>query len=561
MKYNKNAHHILRHIALWACCIGGMLVAVSCSSDKPTYLEPHLTTLAATNITRTEATLNGNAVVEGETDMPQLCFRYGKTEGMELSTNSVSTKGSSVSASLENLTAGTTYYYMLQGSNGHTTTTSNVMSFTTQPNEKPTLGTQSILSHGPMSVIIGYEITENGGEPITETGCYYALTDDDNNASMASDGNRLKVSLSNYQGSIGQQKLRIGDLQRNTSYQIWPYAKNSVGEVVGDAIPFTTSDAILLSEAGELTTLMGNNLYEYTSLSVAGSLNGDDLACLRKMMGRNPDETVTAGKLADIDMTDVKIVAGGGPYGTSRYTEDHVIGQGLFANCDKLLHVILPSDATTIEKDAFAYCTALESIEIPASIISLLPSSGCTALKDIKVSEANANYSSQDGVLLNGDGTQIVWFPMGKTGSYTLPSTISSIGDYAFKECSITQFAFPDGLKDIGQGAFMNSKVEEVKLPDQLRTLTSGVFQGCHHLKVVRLGTKAEQICEYAFDGCPLTDIYIGATYPPTCLENAFSTTDGSNYTSTCVLHVPTGKKKIYQNHKMWGKFKNIVEQ
>ncbi len=33
------------------------------------------------------------------------------------------------------------------------------MSFTTLPNEKPTLGEAQILSHGPMSVVVGYEIT------------------------------------------------------------------------------------------------------------------------------------------------------------------------------------------------------------------------------------------------------------------------------------------------------------------------------------------------------------------------------------------------------------------
>lgn len=252
----------------------------ACSSEKPSYLEPHLTTLAATNITRTEATLNGTAVVEGETDMPQLNFRYGTTQQMELTSAPVQAKGSSVALLLSQLKAGTTYYYMLQGSNGRTTTTSNTMSFSTQPNEKPTMGEASILSHGPMSVIIGYEIAEDGGEDITETGCYYAL----------GDGKKQKVVADNLSS---QHKLRIGSLERNASYQIWPYAKNRVGETIGTAIAFTTSDAIMLAEAGELTTLMGDNLYEYTTLSLAGALNGDDLACLRKMMGRNPDESAT----------------------------------------------------------------------------------------------------------------------------------------------------------------------------------------------------------------------------------------------------------------------------
>ena len=518
----------------------------ACSSEKPSYLEPHLTTLPATEITRNEATLHGTAVVEGETDMPQLIFRYGTTQQMEHSTSPATAKGTSVSISLTQLTAGTTYHYMLQGSNGRTTTTSNTLSFSTLPNEKPSLGKAAVLSHGPMSAIIGYEITETGGEPITETGCYYALED----------GERQKVVASS---KDNEQKIRIGSLERNATYRITPYAKNRVGETLGEAITFQTTDAIMLGEAGELSTLMGNNLYEYTTLTAAGKMNGDDLSCLRKMMGRNPDESATPGKLSDIDMTDVKIVAGGGSYGAGRYTQEGVIGQGLFAHCTQLSHVVLPSEATTLEKDAFQDCTSLKKIEIPAAVSTLLPSSGCTALEDIEVSKANSAYSSQDGVLLNADATQIVWFPMGKKGTYTLPSTITSIASYAFKECSIEHFRFPDGLKEIGQGAFMDSKVREVDLPDNLRMLGTGTFQGCSQLAVVKLGSKTEKICEYAFDGCPLTDLYIKSTYAPSLEPNAFAT-KGADYMKACTLHVPAGKKKWYQTNEPWKNFSKIVE-
>ena len=49
-----------------------IILMASCSSDKPSYLEPNLSTLAATDITRNEATLNGFAEIEGDADMPQL---------------------------------------------------------------------------------------------------------------------------------------------------------------------------------------------------------------------------------------------------------------------------------------------------------------------------------------------------------------------------------------------------------------------------------------------------------------------------------------------------------
>lgn len=60
-----------------------IMLLASCSSDKPSYLEPQLSTLAASDITRNEATLNGIAEIEGDADMPQLYFRYGTTENMD----------------------------------------------------------------------------------------------------------------------------------------------------------------------------------------------------------------------------------------------------------------------------------------------------------------------------------------------------------------------------------------------------------------------------------------------------------------------------------------------
>lgn len=549
-----------------------IILMASCSSDKPSYLEPHLSTLAATDITRNEATLNGIAEIEGDADMPQLYFRYGTTENMDQTVpitteNEKISKQNNVSFRLKNLIASNTYYYMLQGSNGRTITSGNMMNFTTLPNEKPKVGNTILLSHGPTSAFVSYNILEDGGENITETGCYYELasqsateaqSEKENMEKEFPGKNATKEILTNYSGGLGQQKLLIGKLTLNTTYKIWPYAKSRMGETIGDCITYTTtSDAIMLKEAGELQFLLGNNLYDYPSLTLAGPMNGDDLNCLRKMMGRNLDESDTPGKLASIDMTDVKIVAGGGPYGANRYVQDHVIGQGLFANCDYLTNVILPTDVTTIEKDAFMNCKSLAKIEIPASVSNLLPSSGCTALRDIEVSEANSNYSSDNGVLLNAQQTNILWFPMGKQGEYSLPSTITSIGNYAFKECSIEIFILPDNMNEIGQGAFMDSKVKEVKLPANLKRIPTSTFQGCKQLKVVRIGSKTEAISDYAFDLCPLTDIYVEAKLPPVCSPHAF-TTRGTSFLNTCIVHVPTGKAAFYKGDVIWKQFKNI---
>lgn len=142
-----------------------IILMASCSSDKPSYLEPNLSTLAATDITRNEATLNGIAEIEGDADMPQLYFRYGTTENMDQTVpitteNEKISKQNNVSVRLKNLIASNTYYYMLQGSNGRTITSGNIMNFTTLPNEKPKVGNTTLLSHGPTSAFVSYDILE-----------------------------------------------------------------------------------------------------------------------------------------------------------------------------------------------------------------------------------------------------------------------------------------------------------------------------------------------------------------------------------------------------------------
>lgn len=93
------------------CCLALVASLFSCDSDKPDNLEPQLTTLSATGITRTDATLNGQATVEGETEMPQLYFRYGLTEEMEQTASADGDGSPSVASHITGLTPTTTYYY------------------------------------------------------------------------------------------------------------------------------------------------------------------------------------------------------------------------------------------------------------------------------------------------------------------------------------------------------------------------------------------------------------------------------------------------------------------
>lgn len=541
---------------LYITFVAVVALLCSCSSDKPDSLEPHLQTLPATDITRTEATISGLCQTDNGAEMPQLWFRYGVDESMSERSETLEAADGSVSMRLRNLTAGSTYYYMLQGGNGTAVLSGETLNFTTLPNLQPTIGDVKVLSSSPMSVIVGYRIAD-GGDEITESGCRVSRQD---GAAMSDGEKETTIMQAGSVGADGFYRLRIGNLQPSTAYTICPFAKNRNGEAVGEPLSFTTPTAVVLDEAGMLSVVIGDDICKYTTISIAGPLNGDDLRTLRHMAGRGIDGSATNGRLADIDISGARIVAGGGVYDAAHYSEDDVVGVGLFAACNNLKNIKLPMDVVRIEKDAFLNCSSLRSIVIPATVSSIVPSAGCTSLEEISVSRANTSYTSSDGVLLSGDAKSILWFPMGKRGDYALPATVTAVGPYAFRECSIEKFVFPAGLTKIGECAFYNSKVKEVALPSTLKLLPTGVFQKCADLKTVRLGDDVELLSDYVFDGCPLTDLYIAAPLPPVCGSNTFATT-GADFVKTCRLHVPKGRKKYYRANAKWNVFDNIVEE
>lgn len=504
----------------------------------------------ATDITRTGATLHGQATALDDGTMPRLAFLVGTGGSMQPATQPLTINGGDASLKLDSLTPGTTYSYCLEAYDGHNTTRSDTLTFATQPNNRPTLGQPRLYSHGPTSAIVGYDVTDNGGEALTATGLCVTCT---------ADGATTRISVTGDINSDTVFSLRIGSLRQHATYEIRPYAANTVGETTGEPLCLTTGDAVTTTAPGELAYVIGNDMLRLEKLSLAGPLNGDDLRCLRRMMGREADGKPSGGRLAQVDMTEAHIVEGGGGYDNSHFTRNGVVGHGLFALCTGLTALALPDDATTIEKDALQGCTALRQLQIPTAATSVLPSEGCTALEAITVVPTNRAYSSKDGVLFAADGSRIVWFPAGKTGDYTLPSTVTAIGDYAFQGCAISRFTMPDALTEMGQAAFFASGVEEVTLPDGLRLIPTATFQQCSRLHTVRLGSKAELVADYAFDGCPLKHIYIDAPYPPVCNANAL-TTSYKPLLQSCTLHVPAGRSGMYKANASWGQFKHIVE-
>ena len=121
------------------------------------------------------------------------------------------------------------------------------------------------------------------------------------------------------------------------------------------------------------------------------------------------------------------------------------IGSNAFLGIAAIGEVILPESIMTIGKDAFRG-SGIHSVSIGGAVVSIGEGAfaDCPSLTAINVSEANAMYASDDGVLFNREMTEIICYPSGKPNRrYTISSSVTRIAPSAFSSCAnLREIAF-----------------------------------------------------------------------------------------------------------------------
>ncbi len=134
------------------------------------------------------------------------------------------------------------------------------------------------------------------------------------------------------------------------------------------------------------------------------------------------------------------------------------IGDYAFFECEVLTNVTIPNSVTSLGGAAFEYCDSLTDVTIGSGVTNIGDGafSECLSLNSITVNTSNPVYSSVAGVLFNKSQTALMQYPAGNGGtSYTIPSSVTSIGDEAFEHSdSLTNVTIPNSVTNIGDGAF-----------------------------------------------------------------------------------------------------------
>ena len=183
------------------------------------------------------------------------------------------------------------------------------------------------------------------------------------------------------------------------------------------------------------------------------------------------------------------------------------IGESAFSFCYSLTSVTLGNSVTSIGESAFYACKSLTSITIPNSVtsIGIYAFSGCDSLTSINVASDNDCFSGNNGVLFNKEKTELIKYPEGKSEtSYTIPNSVTSIGESAFSDCySLTSITLGNSVTSIGDWAFcVCTGLTSITIPDSVTSIGDRAFVDCRSLTSVTLGNSVTSIGGYAFAGC-----------------------------------------------------------
>ena len=200
------------------------------------------------------------------------------------------------------------------------------------------------------------------------------------------------------------------------------------------------------------------------------------------------------------------------------------IGQESFKNM-QLQSIVVPNSVTSIGASAFQGCSYLKIVHITNGDVTNLTALGKDAFSGahsslciivpqdaLKAYKEATNWSSYankifaennivDNSYLVVDGALKQYF--GNAETVTIPTNITSIGNYAFAYSNVKSVMIGNSVTTIGQYAFAYcASLQTVTIDDSVASIGDYAFYNCQKLETVSYGSGLSAIGNYAFAEC-----------------------------------------------------------
>ena len=171
------------------------------------------------------------------------------------------------------------------------------------------------------------------------------------------------------------------------------------------------------------------------------------------------------------------------------------IGKYAFSQCKNMMNIILGEPCTTINEGAFVDCEKLRNVKISQSSITFIDAFAfvnCTALTSIQLPATLEMIGAQAFLA---------------TGLSLTPAVDGVIyaGNWAVgcKNNEISNITIREGTVGIAMYSFVDCRmIGSVKLPNSLKVIGKGAFATCSSIAIQEFPSSLERIEDYAFYGC-----------------------------------------------------------
>ena len=167
------------------------------------------------------------------------------------------------------------------------------------------------------------------------------------------------------------------------------------------------------------------------------------------------------------------------------------IGNFVFDGCSSAKTISIPASVAEIGEASFRGCSSLSEAEIPFSVTKITKSlfEGCSQLK--KLTFASKPQARAGGEEAQGLTTieERAFYGCSALTSINLPATLTSIGVSAFEKSGVASVHLPNGVMNIGEGALRDcASLTEVSIPEDITTIAKSLFEGCTRLSKISFG-------------------------------------------------------------------------